>query len=93
MASFTARVELHDASWSDYETLHEEMGREGFRRTITSDSGTAYHLPTAEYDFAGTVNRSDVLQKAKSAAARTRKTFAVLVTESTGRTWYGLTEV
>jgi len=48
--SYTTRVELHDAkTWQDYENLHSEMAREGFARTITSDEGIEYELPTAEY--------------------------------------------
>jgi hypothetical protein len=53
MASFITRVELHSATHSDYETLHSEMGREGFLRTIVSDQGVRYHLPTAEYSYIG----------------------------------------
>jgi hypothetical protein len=93
MPSFTVRVELHEATWTDYETLHDQMGAEGFRRTIRSDDGITYHLPTAEYDMTGLTERSDVLDKAKTAAARTRKNFGVLVTESNGRTWFGLPQV
>jgi hypothetical protein len=89
MPSFTVRVELHEATWSDYDTLHE-MEAEGFRRTIRSDDGATYHLPTAEYDINGSSNLSQVLEKAKTAAARTQKTFGALVTEAKGRTWSGL---
>ncbi len=34
MASFTTRVELHSAQWSDYENLHAYMAQQGFSRTI-----------------------------------------------------------
>jgi hypothetical protein len=44
MALFTTRVELHNASYSDYETLHAAMERRGFSRRITSDSGKTYRL-------------------------------------------------
>ncbi len=91
--SFTVRIELHNASEDDYTDLHEAMGREGFSRTITSDSGTTYHLPTAEYDFAGNSTRSDVLARAKRAAGTTRRTAGILVTESSGRSWEGLDPV
>lgn len=93
MASFTTRVELHDADSDDYEELHKYMEKEGFERFIISDDGKTYHLPTAEYNFTSSaVKRAQVLDKAKSAAAKTNKKFAVLVTESAGRTWYGLEE-
>lgn len=90
MASFTTRVVLHDAEWEDYDELHQYLANAGFARTVTSDKGTTYHLPEAEYDFSGNIARSDVLDMVKSAAARTGKRYSVLVTESAGRTWYNL---
>lgn len=93
MAQFTTRVVLHNADWKNYEALHGYMQSAGFKRTITSDDGTTYHLPDAEYDYSGTATKAQVLEKAKAAAARTGKTCSVLVTESSGRTWSGLTKV
>ncbi len=92
MASFTTRVELHGANDDDYEILHAAMEKEGFTRTIQSSTKT-YHLPTAEYNRSGTLTRDDVLESAKRAAGKTKKSYAVLVTESAGRTWLGLDEV
>jgi hypothetical protein len=92
MAKFTVRVELHSASYSDYETLHASMERHGFSRFIKADDGKTYHLPTAEYVRSGELTRQQVLDSAKDAAAETGKTFAVLVTESEGRTWFSLKE-
>lgn len=93
MTSFITRIELHNANYSDYETLHGLMAREGFSRTITSDQGIEYHLPTAEYEFVGSATRSTVLEKAKQAASATRKTFAAIVTEANGSSWYNLPKV
>ncbi len=94
MASFTTRVELHgNATWSDYDMLHQAMEAEGFSRTITADSGTEYHLPTAEYDIVGDFDKSGVLSKARRAAAKTGKSNSVLVTESNGRLWINLETV
>ena len=93
MTSFTVRVELHSATYLDYETLHSKMAGQGFSRQITSDSGYTYQLPTAEYNISTDASRSEVLGQAKSAVKATNKTGAVLVTESTGRTWDGLTLV
>jgi hypothetical protein len=90
MTSFTTRVELHGATYQDYETLHAAMEREGFSRIIRSDAGQWYHLPTAEYDRSGDLTRAQVIESAKRAAAATRKGFAVLVTESASRTWFNL---
>ena len=93
MPSFTTRVELHQANYQDYETLHAAMSRAGFSRYITSDDGITYHLPTAEYDRSGNFTRSQVLSQATAAANSTGKANAVLVTESNGRTWSGLSKV
>jgi len=93
MASFTTRVELHDANWDDYSKLHEKMRAQGFSQTITSDNGTVYQLPPAEYDYNGVVTRQQVLDKAKAAAAAVKSSYAVLVTESNGRTWWGLKQL
>jgi hypothetical protein len=91
--SYTTRVELHNASYSDYLDLHVAMASEGFSRLITSDDGVTYHLPTAEYNHSGGIDRSAALAKAKRAAATTGKKAAVLVTESMGRSWEGLEPV
>jgi hypothetical protein len=92
MAKFTTRVELHDADYDDYETLHAAMKAEGFTRTI-SNGNQEYYLPTAEYNREAALDKSQVLASAKRAAANTHKKYAVLVTESNGRTWDGLAEV
>jgi hypothetical protein len=93
LATFTTRVELHKSYEDDYEVLHAGMERRGFSRLITSDKGTTYHLPTAEYNYSGSKTRSQILDLAKAAASETNKRFAVFVTESNGRTWDGLDQV
>ncbi len=90
---YTTRVELHYASDDDYESLHDAMRREGFSRQITSGDGVRYHLPTAEYNYEGSRTRSEILDAAKRAANATGLKFAVLVTESDGRSWSGLQKV
>jgi hypothetical protein len=93
LATFTTRVELHKAYEDDYEILHAAMEQGGFSRQITSDDGVTYHLPTAEYNYVGSKTRSQVLELVKGAASGTNKKFAVLVTESNGRLWFGLQHV
>jgi hypothetical protein len=68
------------------------MERRGFSRLITSNDGVRYHLPTAEYNYIGDKTRSEVLSRANAAADETGKKHAVLVTESEGRRWEGLTK-
>jgi hypothetical protein len=90
MSSFTVRVELHNATWADYDSLHTAMEQRGFRRTIKSDQGINYRLPTAEYDMSGSISTADVLGRAKAAATTTSRSFGVLVSETNKRTWEGL---
>ena len=68
MPSFTTRVELHQATYEDYENLHAAMERVGFSRTIKSGDGITYHLPTAEYDKSSNFTRAQILDQAKAAA-------------------------
>jgi hypothetical protein len=90
MSQFITRVELHDAVWSDYTKLHEEMRKEGFSQTITSDDGAIYELPPAEYNYVGQATRGQVLEKTKRAAGAVKTSFAAVVTEANGITWNGL---
>ena len=93
MPRFTVRVELHNAEDKDYENLHKFMEEENFLRTI-SLKNVKYKLPTAEYIISD--NDLDpflTLDKAKSAASKTEKKYEVLVTESNGRTQFGLEKV
>ena len=89
MPNFTVRVELHQATWDDYETLHAAMERSGFSRLITSDDGKTYHLPLAEYNASGSLDSSRVRDIAWAAAKTTGKKSSVLVTEG-NRAWVGL---
>ena len=93
MSSYTVRVELHSDNYSDFVLLHSEMEGKGFSRMITSDSGTTYHLPRAEYDISTVQSSSEVLESAKRAVWATGKTAEILITKSAGRTWSGLSEV
>jgi hypothetical protein len=92
MPSFTTRVELHKATRDDYEKLHTEMQKRGFSRTITSDDGIVYHLPTAEYDLEGQLTCEQVRDRAGTAAASAVPHLgrAILVSQSPSRCWIGL---
>lgn len=95
MASFTVRVVLHGAEHSEdgYKELHAAMKKSGFSRYITSDDGTKYHMPLAEYNFEGNKSADEVRFLARDAADGTGYKNAVLVTESERRAWIGLTSV
>ncbi len=90
MAQFTVRVELHDAQWTDYNTLHAAMERQGFSRLIKGDDGRIYQLPWAEYDREANLTSMQVLAFAQSAANATGKRNSVFVTEARTRAWSGL---
>jgi hypothetical protein len=90
MTWFTTRVELHNADWSDYTQLHAQMKRQGFVQTISSSDGKVYELPPAEYFLEGGLTKTQVLERAKAAAGAVKKSFAAVVSETTGMTWSGL---
>jgi hypothetical protein len=93
MSAYTVRVELHSSQYNpDFETLHRSMLNEGFSKFITSDNGKTYYLPRGEYNISTIFNRSHVLEAAKKAVQTTKQSAEILVTESLGRTWDGLTE-
>jgi hypothetical protein len=93
MAAFNTRVELHDANYQDYVNLHSYMAQEGYTNTIRADDGTTYQLPPAEYNLVANCTIAQALEKAQRAAQKTRKSFAVLVSEYTSSRWVGLAKV
>lgn len=90
MTSFTVRMVLKDADWKEYDTLYEAMGDEGFTDIIKSDDGKTYKMPDGEYNIGGNFTRSDIMEKAKRAANKTKVKYAIFITESSGRKWHGL---
>ena len=89
MARFTVRVELHDATWDHYKKLYVTMEHQGMTDVIPTTSGSI-KMPPGEYNYEGTATKEQVLEKAKVAASQVVQSYAVLVTESNGRTWHGL---
>jgi len=91
MAKFIVRVELHGER--DYTRLHSAMERRGFSRDIKGTDGKLCLLPPGTYRFeSNNLNRSQVLRRAKIAAAMTFKRAAIMVTEGL-TAWSGLDEV
>ncbi len=90
MAHYSIRVELHDATEEDYQTLHAEMEELGFTRTIVGHNGVVYKLPSGEYNYVGEIPIDTVLDKAKYAADTTNLKYEVLVSEASKREWHGL---
>ena len=92
MARFTVRVELEDAAWEHYKRLHSLMSQRGMTDVIPTTTG-AVKLPPAEYNFDGPATKEQVLESAKAAASQVVRAYSVLVTESNGRIWHGLSSV
>ncbi|HKW77095.1 MAG TPA: hypothetical protein VJN64_16300 [Terriglobales bacterium] len=90
MSMFTTRIELHDATWDDYERLHGAMQKAGFSRLITSDDNSKWHMPWAEYDVVGTYTLDQIFTAASNAASTVGKKFALLVSQAVSRRWSGL---
>jgi hypothetical protein len=90
MANFTVRVELHQANYADYETLHAAMEQKGFSRLITADNGQTYRMPWAEYNGSANLTSAQVRDIAREAANSTGKANAVFVTQAQTRAWIGL---
>lgn len=90
--AYTVRVELIDVEHesAEYTKLHENMNKEGFRRTLTFgrlENARTFKLPPAEYNKPISVQDDieSVLKAAKRAATATVKSdtrFRVLVTKT-----------
>lgn len=90
---FLARIELHKATYDDYETLHRAMESSGFSRSVKGDDGNRYQLPTAEYYYDGTSTCEQVRTTAKTAANQTGLQSGVIVADASRLCWQGLAKL
>ena len=90
MPNFLTRVELRDASASDYAALDSRMESLGFSRTIRADDSRTHQLPTGNFVGTGDGTTQQVRDLATQAAAETGKAFGVLVIECEKAAWIGL---
>ncbi|GAA5100874.1 hypothetical protein GCM10023210_39820 [Chryseobacterium ginsengisoli] len=96
MAKFIIRVELHNANYQDYETLHDSMYKEGFSKTIQDElTKEWFNLPTAEYYYENALidDYNIIIDKVKIAANKTNKIFGIVVTKAIVVRWEGLDKV
>ena len=93
MTEYIARVELHAASFANYEFLYLQMAQRGFTRTVAGANHTVYQLPTGTYFIASDIPLQEVLNRAVAAADTTLKSSAVVVAEWREAMWQGLTVV
>jgi UDP-glucose 6-dehydrogenase len=93
MTSYTARVELHAATYEDYEVLHNAMARQGFARTIEANDKSVWFLPTGTYDAPNTsADLTQATSAAEVAAKATKKNYSLIVVERPAAKWVGLTK-
>lgn len=91
MSDFIIRVELHNATATDYSNLHSAMETAGFSRTIMDSRGILYQLPTAEYVCSPTTQTvNDIRDIAYRIAGRVRPDPSVIAANYTGAAWNGL---
>lgn len=92
MPMYLTRVELHSASFSDYQNLHVHMTAAGFTTTIVNMNGVSYRLPPAEYLMSSSVNftAAQVRDMAQAAASATGRANAVVVAKTEDIAWGGL---
>jgi hypothetical protein len=90
MPVFMTRVELHDATPADYETLNDAMAAQGFQRSIVGDDGQSFVLPTGNFLGQTKGTAAEVMNIAGFAASMTNKGFSLLATEFERTSWRGL---
>lgn len=78
--NFITRIELHNATYDNYNQLHRAMENQNFSRLIKSDNGIVYHLPEAEYSCSSS-SIDGVLSAAKIAANSTGCKYLVFTCE------------
>ena len=92
-SNFTTCVELRgNATPATYEKLNTAMGKEGFIRTLTAGEET-FEMPRGEFNMITDLSISAVKEAAVKAANSVSKDFGIVVTQSSGRKWYGLPEL
>lgn len=86
-----ARTKEHSPDAEEYETLHSEMHRRGYRRFFETDDKRKVKLPPGEYTIKldaedGAGARGKAMAKAKAAAtiATSEKRFSAYVTGGNG---------
>lgn len=91
MANYIARVELHSATWNDYETLHVNMQRRGYYRVIKGSDGQWYQLPLGTYVTSNSnTSLQNALNQATAAANETGRSSSVIVADWNSASWLGL---
>ncbi len=79
MTDFLTRIELRGGSAADYELLDQAMAAASFSKTIRSERGVIYNMPSATYfSQADNLSVAEVRNLAVKAASRTGRRYDVI---------------
>jgi hypothetical protein len=90
MVNYLIRVEMHGATYADYERLHSLLAAKSVTNFIWGDNKVRYRLPTAMYTYSGTENLDQVRAAVVQIAAVVKPKPSVIVTVSGASAWEGL---
>lgn len=93
MPYFTIRVELETDNQNDYILLADQLIHFNMYTFIESEDGKPYYLPTGEFRLQGDFTLQQVLDRTILATKQFLKNCKILVTESNGTAWTGLTNI
>ena len=90
MASFTVRVQMHNATGEQYELLHERMFAAQYYRFVdgVNEHGVGcWLMPQAEYDHTANATVTQVREHVATIADSIMPGAWILVTEVANRAW------
>lgn len=90
MTYFVTRVALKEAPELANAQLQTAMESRKFYRSLTSDDGVEYQLPSGEFFSIGDIGAADVHRLAAGAVASIGRTAAIVVCECASFVWTGL---
>ncbi len=92
MSYFIIRFELENGNRKDYALLEEQLVLFDIFKFIESEDGSTYILPHGEYRLNAEFALQKVLDQSILAAQQFKNKCKILVTESNGTAWTGLTK-
>jgi hypothetical protein len=90
MSDYLIRVEMHGATYADYERLHALLSAKNVINFIYSDQQVRYRLPTAMYTYTGAETAEQVRTAVAQIAASVAANPAVFVAVRGASSWQGL---
>lgn len=90
--SYTLRIRVSDTNDSSLGAIENSLMAEGLSKTIVSNGGTRFVLPSEEYVCHSVDHIFTLENRVVRALRRHTGSFSVLITHSAGRVWWGLIE-